>query len=233
MNDGMGPGNLLDTTDSLEAVGVFRGWKNFMFLIVLLCLLAVQAGFWLVNIGTIPVEAKGEAEITAAAPTPVDANAPADPNAPAEAGTKKSGIKALLPQKMDYELLGRILTLVNAILILTACVYVLTTMFSLKVSMTGKLGGINHIGRAFFLSLFMFVLLLPWQKIFPGIVIGAVYTPAELKAAYLADRSNLLDNILYYLRFSGYWFIVFFMLILSQMRTCRWTRAILRRLEVV
>ena len=53
MNDQIGPGSLLDTTDSLEAVGVFRGWKNFMFLIVFLCLLIVQAAFWLVHTDTV------------------------------------------------------------------------------------------------------------------------------------------------------------------------------------
>jgi hypothetical protein len=53
-------------------------------------------------------------------------------------------------------------------------------LFALKVSMLGKLGGINHISRAFFLSLVMVVLLLPWQRFFSGIVAGAIYSPAEL-----------------------------------------------------
>ncbi|MBN2594218.1 MAG: hypothetical protein JXA81_11985, partial [Sedimentisphaerales bacterium] len=51
-----GPNNLLDTTDCLEAVGVFKGWKNFLFVIVLLCLLFLQASFLLVDLGYVEIE---------------------------------------------------------------------------------------------------------------------------------------------------------------------------------
>ncbi len=30
---------LVDTTDSLEAIGVFKWWKNFLFVVLLLCYL--------------------------------------------------------------------------------------------------------------------------------------------------------------------------------------------------
>ena len=39
--------NLLDTTDCLEAVSVFRGWKNFLFVITFFCLLLLQTVFWM------------------------------------------------------------------------------------------------------------------------------------------------------------------------------------------
>jgi len=247
MNDQIGPGSLLDTTDSLEAVGVFRGWKNFMFLVVLLCLLILQGAFWLVNSGSVelcrPAEGEeqavafpgllGEAE-AAGAPEAQDANeaaAPVDPNKPAEAASRKPGLWGLLPN-ITFECLSWIVKLVNAILILSACIYFLTVLFSLKVSIVGKLGGINHISRAFFLSLFMFVLLLPWQRVFGGVVMGAIYSPCELAEACAAERTEIFDKVLFYLRFNGYWLLIFLLLILSQLRTCRWTRAILRRLEV-
>ncbi|MHC4212509.1 MAG: hypothetical protein ACYSWP_03945, partial [Planctomycetota bacterium] len=38
--------NLLDTTDCLEAVSVFRGWKNFLFVITFFSLLLLQSVFW-------------------------------------------------------------------------------------------------------------------------------------------------------------------------------------------
>ncbi len=239
MNDQIGPGSLLDTTDALEAVGVFRGWKNFMFLIVLLCLLIVQGAFWLVNTGSVKLGPKAEAgdKVMVSAPATRDSNAAtaaaADPNKPAEAATTKSGLKKLLPFDMTFEWLSWTITFVNAVLILAAAIYFLTVLFSLKVSLTGRLGGINHIGRAFFLSLFMFVLLLPWQTVFGGLVAGAIYAPCELAKACSAEKADLFAKVLFYLRFSGYWFLIFLLLILSQMRTCRWTRAILRRLEVV
>lgn len=247
MNDQMGPGSLLDTTDSLEAVGVFRGWKNFMFLVVLLCLLLVQGAFWLVNSGSVELcrQAEGEEQAAASAgllgeaeaagaPEAEDANeaaAAVDPNKPAEAAPRKAGLKGLVPN-ITFECLSWTVKLVNAILILSAGLYLLTVLFSLKVSLIGKLGGINHISRAFFLSLFMFVLLLPWQRVFGGVVMGAIYTPAELAEACAVERTDVFDKVLFYLRFSGYWLLIFLLLILSQLRTCRWTRAILRRLEV-
>ena len=56
MNDSqVSPNNLLDATDCLEAIGVFRGWKNFLFAIIVLSLLLTQACFWLVNTGYIKI----------------------------------------------------------------------------------------------------------------------------------------------------------------------------------
>lgn len=250
MNDQMGPGSLLDTTDSLEAVGVFRGWKNFMFLIVFLCLLLTQGAFWLVNTGLVDLERSCCEKCQAIVAGPADANEAAivvDPNELAEAALAKAVAADLAedddaaPKSALNDVLQKVtsqrfcwgLCIVNAILILSACVYVLTILFCLKVSIVGRLGGISHIGRAFFLALFMFILLLPWQKIFGCMVVGAIYTPDELVKCYSAGREDLLAKVIYYLRFSGYWLLIFLMLILTQMRTCRWTRAILRRLEVV
>ena len=59
--------NLLDTTDCLEAIGVFRGWKNFLFIVVILCLLLLQASFWLVNTGYVTTEQVGCDKAVAAA----------------------------------------------------------------------------------------------------------------------------------------------------------------------
>jgi uncharacterized membrane protein YedE/YeeE len=40
-------------TDGLEAVGVFRAWKNFLFVIAVLCLVLLQTIFWLANTGQV------------------------------------------------------------------------------------------------------------------------------------------------------------------------------------
>ena len=270
-----GSNDLLDTTDCLEAVGVFKGWKNLLFLILVVCLLLLQAGFFLVDRGYVRIDGLAYAEEPGAEPetgvepsAPADVNVPAEPkespepggapemrapedaNGPAEPNlgvrrsepAKKPGIQlAALP---FLEFLGNItwgqlswtVNLVNAVLILTATLYCLTLLFSLKVSMHGRLGGINHITRAFFLSLLMLVLLLPWQKVFGSMVTGAVFTPAELEKWYL-DRAtqtgDMLNTALYYLRFSGYGVLMLLLLILSQIRSLRWAKAILRRLEII
>ena len=313
------PNNLLDTTDCLEAVGVFKGWKNFLFVIVFLCLLLLQASFLLVDTGCIkiddqavgsepavtsdvtdldeghaepvsedvqeiiepmpelavepnePVEAVVPEEVAepeeiavpeeavepeeiaepeeAAEPEEVtemeeavEPNEAAEPNQPAEPISKAAEHKlqraiAWPPVEflsgITFEYLSWVIRIVNAVLILTATLYCLSMLFSLKVSMLGRLGGINHISRAFFLSLLMLVLLLPWQRIFGGMVPGAIYTPEELVKWYSAEATDIFDTVIYYLRFSGYWLLVLLLLILSQIRSIRWGKAILRRLEII
>ena len=295
-----GPNDLLDTTDSLEAVGVFKGWKNFFFIIIVLCLVLLQVSFWLVDRGyiqaspsaeaaepvaegefaapqitvlTIPVEQNlaptvpaavrpaepvqptkpvpseveetVESDKTTAEPNQViEPNRPADPNLTSRTtrGEKagKNLQRAITWPSADFlsgitaEQFAWMVRLVNAVLVLTASLYCLTLMFSLKVSMHGRLGGINHISRAFFLSLLMLVLLLPWQRVFGGVVTGAVYTPAELMSWHAAEKTgDTLAMALYYLRFSGYGVLIFLLLLLSQYRSLRWAKAILRRLEII
>jgi hypothetical protein len=303
----------VDTTDCLEAVGVFKGWKNFLFVIVILSLLLLQASFLLVDMGCIEIEQQavgGEPAVISEVTAPdqgqmevieedvqeavelveepavepdepveavesdevaepeqavepedtavpeevtepeeeaepqegVDPNEEAEPNEPAEDVAKAVGHNlqraiAWPPTEflsgITFEYLSWVIRVVNAVLILTATLYCLSMLFSLKVSMLGRLGGINHISRAFFLSLLMLILLLPWQRIFGGMVPGAIYTPEELLEWYSAEAGDMLDKVIYYLRFSGYWLLVFLLLILSQIRSIRWGKAILRRLEII
>jgi hypothetical protein len=310
-----GPNELLDTTDSLEAVGVFKGWKNFFFVIIVLCLLLLQMSFFLVDRGCIEIGEKtcsGEPAVAgqatdeelaeAAKPAeeplevadesaqdvrepaeevvvepnepvepdqPVEPNEPAEPNEPVEPNEPAEPNEPVEPNELGesdsalwqtdpttaaaaqelqlagawvpadflsgitFEQLTWLIRLVNAVLILTATLYCMTLLFSLKVSMHGRLGGINHISRAFFLSLLMLVLLLPWQRIFGCVVTGAIYTPGELSQWYSAKTDDIFDVTLYYLRFSGYGLLIFLLLVLSQFRSFRWAKAILRRLEII
>jgi len=239
MNDGsVDQGNMIETTDCLEAVGVFRGWKNFFFLVVFLCLLLAQGVFWVVDLGLVergPAKAEPAVVAGAADQAVQDAATAAvtDANnaAPGKAGGLTGRFEILNGVKSDH--LDRTIELVDGVLIVGAALYCLAMFFSLMVSLIGRLGGINHVARAFFLSLIMVVLVIPWQKLLGSSVVGVVYTPAEL-AQWLPNKSNTLVNmILYYLRFSVYWFIVMLLLLMSQVRSARWTKAILRRLEII
>jgi hypothetical protein len=326
------PNNLLDTTDCLEAVGVFKGWKNFLFVIVFLCLLLLQASFLLVDTGCIKIDEKAvgsepavtgdvtdleeeqvesisedikeiiepmqepvvepDESVEAVVPEevaepeeiaePEEAAEPEEITVPEEAAEPEEITEpeeAAEPEEIavpeevteteeavepdeaaepiskaaehrfqhaaiawppteflsgiTFEQLSLIIRVVNAVLILTASLYCLSMLFSLKVSMLGRLGGINHISRAFFLSLLMLILLLPWQRIFGGMVPGAIYTPEELLEWSSAEAGDIFDTVIYYLRFSGYWLLVFLLFILSQIRSIRWGKAILRRLEII
>ena len=78
-----GSSDLLDTTDCLEAVGVFKGWKNLLSLILVVCLLLLQAGFFLVDQGYVaPGPAQTDGPETQAV-TDIEPNGPADANVPA------------------------------------------------------------------------------------------------------------------------------------------------------
>ena len=279
MVENLGGNDFLDTTDCLEAVGVFKGWKNFLFLIVLLCLLLLQVSFHLVDRGYIEIDGQVYGDEPAVEPNepaepnkltedaesveptePAETNEPTEPNEPEKLGESvepndpaesssalpwiEPRIRSTAPQMqyagqwvpknfITFEQLTWIISLLNAVLILTATLYCLTLLFSLKVSMNGRLGGINHISRAFFLSLVMLVLLLPWQRMFGSVVTGVVFTPEELVKWYSGKTDDILDVALYYLRFSGYGALILLLLILSQLRAVRWAKAILRRLDII
>ncbi|MBA7619897.1 hypothetical protein ES703_27239 [subsurface metagenome] len=239
------PNNLVDTTDCLEAVNVFKGCKNAFFIIVILCLLLLQGAFWLVDTdcvktgddtksGSPAAAAKDAKEIEEAAE-----KVTGEPNQPAEAAAQKPEQQQKTPLfEITFERLAGLIRFFNFVLILMAVLYCLTMLFSLKVSLLGRLGGINHIARAFFLSLVFVVLVLPWQRFFAGVFVGVIYTPDELKDAVdglraAAETNGIFDTTLHYLRFTGYWLLVLLFLIFSQLSSGRWSKAILRRLEVI
>jgi hypothetical protein len=243
--------DLVDTTDCLEAIGVFRGWKNALFMIVVFCLLLLQASFWLVNLGCIKGEGcQMKCPLAAAPQTAQVEQAAVEEKAKIEEAAKEAvagtEVPAETPQKPEgmrlcpwlsairFEWLARLIRILNFVVTGAAILYCLTMMFCLKVSLLGRLGGINHISRAFFLSLVMAVLLLPWQRVFGEIFIGAIYTPEELLSRCGdAGAKNIFVTALHYLRFTGYWVVVMLFLILSQIRSSRWAKATLRRLEVI
>jgi hypothetical protein len=234
MNEGpASQSHMIETTDCLEAVGVFRGWKNFFFLMVVICLVLAQVSFWLVDLKIVAIPTDPAESLVApeavAAPAVADANVPAQP---AEAEGGMFGLKFL--GKLNFGHLARTIDVVDGILIVTAALYCMAMFFSLMVSLIGRLGGINHISRAFFLSLIMLVLVVPWQRLLESSVIGVIYTPSDLVTWFASkSESGIAGKVLYYLRFTGYWMVVMMLMIMSQTRSARWTKSILRRLEII
>lgn len=223
---------MIDITDCLEAVSVFRGWKNFFFLVLLVCLLLTQASFLMIDRGIVKAPATSASD-----PDPVAVAysvTAGDPNAPIDvAATETDGPARGLLTKLTFDHLARTIELADGILLVTAVLFCMAMFFSLMVSLIGRLGGINHISRAFFLSLIMLVLIVPWQNVLGLNVPGAIYTPAELLKWIATKSDTLLETIFYYLRFSGYWLVVLLLLIMSQVRSGRWAKSILRRLEII
>ena len=255
--------NLLDTTDCLEAVGVFRGWKNALFVIIILCLILLQISFWLVDTGYVEAERKtitmqttspaiessqevwpppakdlvkplqnNNAKQSVGKPVEIEKAAEEivmNPNQPAEELQQRTGF----PNGVTFVHLSWAIRIVNGLLILSAILYCLCLLFSLKISLIGRLGGINHVSRAFFLSLILVVFLLPWQVVFNDIIPGVIYTPCEMVKWCSSQPNGIFAIAIHYLRFTGYWLLAVLFLIFSQLRSARWTKSVLRRLEVI
>ncbi len=242
--------NLLDSTDCLEAVGVFRTWKNVLFLIVLLCLLLLQGAFWLANTNCVKpdkepaaaAEPKAEStvfeeqspavvpEIEQAAQRAAAVNQPAEVAPPPEKPKRKISLRAGIKAKQ----LSGLVCVLNFIVIPAAVLYCLTILFSLKLSLLGRLGGINHISRAFFISLVFVIVLMPWQKLFGPVIFGVIYTPEELlKACRAGEHCKTSSAVFHYFRFTALWVVAILLLIFSHVRTHRWAQAVVRRLEVI
>ncbi|MCU0914652.1 MAG: hypothetical protein MUC88_08830 [Planctomycetes bacterium] len=218
-------GDSIEMNDSLDAVGVFRGWKNVFFGVVLVCLVLTQVAFWLINwnVVSIPAGSGTPAGNTQALPAPA-------PTAVGDAaGT--GAAKGLLGN-LDFERLTRAVQLLNGILIVAAVLLAASIFFGLMVSLVGRLGGLNHVSRAFILALIAVVLLIPWQSL--GLsVLGVTWTPDELAQWLPAKTASLGNTIIFYLRFTVYWAVVTLLLLLCQARSTRWSKSILHRLEII
>lgn len=268
---------MIDTTDSLEAVSVMKGMKNFLFWVLLAALVVLQIIFWMDRGGLIDTSPQTvqavEQAVSAApsasgivmlaapsviaeqveqivqkvglpedapaaepAPTPTPAPAPPAPVDLSPETPKPTVIETLKDKEMEFLKISgvvarRLIRTANFIAFMAAMLYCLTLLMNLKISLTSKLGGINHITRAFFCSLFLLVILTPWQTLLPGVIIGAMYLPAELLGdAWSKAATSGFWKTLLYLRFVGLWLVVVWLLICAQMRSIKWARATLRRL---
>ncbi len=251
---------LLEATDYLEAVSTLKAMKNLFFFIILIFLFATQACFWLTKLNCVQLDFE-QSESTAQFYCPLQSAlglaAPVDNVKPKQSETAEKIEKAAkiitggkaaadantaepTQKKTPFRLtlksrhIAIFIRISNFVLIISAFVYSLTLLISLKVSLIGRLGGINHITRAVFLSIFAIAFLLPWQALFNGIVVGAIYTPFELFSCLdkCADASVARKSCIY-LRFSGPWVLTSLLFLLTQIRSVRWSRTMLRRLGII
>ena len=268
MAENQNKSDIVDTTDCLEAVNTFKSMKNFLFVVILICLILVQAVFWLSKLGfvdkapcssTICVQSENPALTTLdvpleeSAPPVIDKEVQEEVKKAADEVTTQTAaedtpettivIDATVeePAKKGPSIpmpkaccLAMVVKICNFILIMAAALYSLTLLMTIKISLCGRLGGLSHISKAFFASLFALVILIPWQALLPGVLVGAIYTPAELFAP--VDSScipAMIADILYYIRFPGMWGLVTLLFISAQSRSAKWAKTILRRLGIL
>ena len=246
---------LLETTDCLEAVGTLKSSKNFFFFISFFCLLILQGIFWLtpteyvdrgqaqagkdvVPLTSMLIKLASSAERKVKVETKTEKIEKAAQVLTTDANTAKSEPNAVeakhYPQiKIKFVHLVWVIRVCNYLLAVSAVIYSLTLLFAMKVSLVGRLGGISHITKAFFLSFFMVVLILPWQLLFRPVLFGAIYTPDELLIAWTNfDQASITAVALMFIRFAVLWLIVLFLLLRAQFKSMRWARNTLKRLGI-
>ena len=231
---------LLETTDCLEAIGTLKSNKNLFFFLCLICLLALQGCFWLmacnhVNYGAtepnnMAVEKASHTVTLPASPNTVEPNtAKIDPNE----GWHKYSTK-LVSAKIDFNKLAWVIRICNYLLIISSVIYAMSLLFGLMISLVGRLGGISHVTKAFFVSLLFIVILMPWQTLFKSVGIGTIYKPAELLASWLLyPDMNIVDKTFVYLRYVGLGGVAILLLLWAQLKSMRWAKNTLKRLGIV
>ena len=229
--------DMVEVTDSLEAIAVFRAGKNVFLTLLILCLLVVQGGFWLIDQGIIKPKPEAEGLDASAFVSPEALVADANSTRPlvAEVAEPNEAPDPSAPgflKAFDLACLTKTLRIANGLMLLSGFLFCLTLLFSMTITIVGRLGGIRHICRAFFMSLIMLVLLLPWHVIFDSLVCGYLYRPEDLVLACAQKSTELLPLILHYLRFAGFWLVVCGFLMAAQMHCRRWAHSIRRRLQI-
>ena len=238
-----------DKKDALEAFNSFNGARNLLFwLFLLIPLLVAQAGFWTVQSGrldqvliiaddeALAVETVAIAEQPEATEKPEAAknkiSAADDKDEKTESMTpEESSHKSNMSESLEKLIQGGIKTS-NYILTFVAVIYCLVLLIGMKLSLVGQLGGLADTSKAFFLSLIVMVLILPWQHAISSEIHGTLFTYEELTNSYLSlvNSNDPKQYALYYGRFVGLWGLTMLLLVAAQWRSHQAVRKIRRRL---
>jgi hypothetical protein len=240
-DDGKKQDQLLETTDCLEAIGTLKSNKNLFFFVCLLCLLLLQGCFWLmatghINYGQIEPNTPSieQAAQNAAAPASANAVEPNKSRIDPNEGWHKYSTK-IATAKIDFEKTAWVIRVCNYLLIISSVVYAMSLLFGLMISLVGRLGGISHVTKAFFISLLFIVILMPWQTLFRSVGIGTIFKPAELLASWLmySDMNSVEKALNIYGRYVGFGCLSILLLLWAQLKSMKWSRNTLRRLGIV
>jgi hypothetical protein len=173
------------------------------------------------------------AEIPTAAATP-EMLEPQVSSGEAETADEAATVDPLSLFRISAPFAAAVVAVCNFIITVSVILYCLSLLMCLKISLAGRLGGINHITRAFFISLFLLVVITPWQVVLPKVLIGSIWMPGELLCGgWVKADSSIFWKVMFYLRFCGLPFVALWLLLWTQIRSGKWTRATLRRLGVV
>jgi hypothetical protein len=213
--------------DYIKAVRIICRRRNFLFSVIVSCLLLIQILFLFFEYGYIAFDPNEVIETTAV----LVKNDESITNISEQDLEKKSKTSKFTNSDITFEQASLVIDITNTILIFSSVLYVFMMTCGLEASFGTELGGLSHISRACVYSLIVLILLLPWQLIFTSTVFGATYTPRELTIWHGFDVDYIVGKVLLYLRFIGYSALTLILLILAQFRSFLWSRTVVRKLE--
>jgi hypothetical protein len=206
-----------------DAMKSTRSARMLFWLLVGVMLIFQLVAFVLVESGGVLEDETAGVVLTPARPA-----APA-PGKPSKAPAKKpAGKKAKVeaPAAATAPALGPAATLSKAqkwhvalrwslpgakfVAMVAAMLLVITLLFAVGLSLVGKLGGMAGLISAFFWSLILFAMVMPWQQVLTksSLACGALYNLGELQVARrqvaAAGSAGWQEQALYYARFVAY-----------------------------
>ena len=237
--------------DALDAYNVFCTARTVCFWLMLLGLLIIGACFWVVDVGTtdsaiealqpdvpagiprcttepkaifLAAEATEDADHPEAAPPTLrDLREPV-PLPPDDYADQLPEAETSNRAKVIHQMVKIALSCWYFLLPFLAVLYCLSLLIGLKLSLVGRLGGLADSAKAFFLSLIVMVLIVPWQQVCGDNlqIFGTLFTPDQLTSQYWnlqqqLQESTLAQSMGYYTRFVGLWALSLILLI-----TCQW-----------
>jgi len=181
------------TFEYAQAFGAIRGGKNLFWVLAGLCILIQLVCFILVQFfGVLDNATEIQATTTTTAPA--------------------SPVAALVDPDAWYYALQWILPTTKFIAVVSALLLAVTIFTGVQVSLLGRLGGVSGLMGAFFWSLVLLALVVPWQQLLGGtLAAGVLYNLGHLveegrqiKTSWGAEETSLTTVILYYARFLAY-----------------------------
>ncbi len=128
---------------------------------------------------------------------------------------------------MWYQTLNWILPATKFIALAAGMLLILTTMFSVKLSLLGRTGGVAGFMGAFFWSILLWVFLIPWQQaLHTSVATGALFNIGELiektrPILWGGEPASALERMFYYVRFLAYPLFVILLQLIVQAKFAR------------
>ena len=100
----------------------------------------------------------------------------------------------------------------------SAVIYCLSLWMGLNLALVARLSGLVHASKAFFLSLALLFLTVPWLRIFDLEFPAVLFTYEQVTDAYskICSQEEFGQRIIYYIRFVAFCVLAIIMLIAAQ-----------------